>query len=54
MWKCDQCGDIFERLEIAWGTWGGEIVDILDYWCPNCGNTEYKGEEFPLCFIGTN
>lgn len=53
MWKCEKCDNEFERLQIAWGTSCGEKVDVLDYFCPHCGNTGYK-EEPQLTFLGTN
>jgi len=52
MWKCHKCNNEFERLKIAWGTSGGMKVDVLDYFCPHCGNTDYR-EEPQITFLGT-
>lgn len=52
MWKCEKCDQEFERLEIVWGESGGQKVDVIDYFCPYCGNTGYK-EEPALTYIGT-
>ena len=46
MWKCDECGKETEKLQICWGTSGGEKVDIIDWFCPNCPSNE-------LTFVGT-
>ena len=51
-WKCGKCQSEFGRLQIAWGVSGGEKVDVLDCFCPNCGNTGYKDEP-QLVFMGT-
>lgn len=45
IWKCNDCGSEFDRVQISWGMSGGEKVDILDYFCPHCLNDkpEFKG-----------
>ena len=53
MWKCEKCNKSFERLNICWGISGGKKVDILDYFCPHCGNAGYP-EEPELVFQGKN
>jgi hypothetical protein len=40
MWKCEKCGAEFKRLQICWGTFGGEKVDVIDYFCPHCPNNQ--------------
>ena len=52
MWKCEKCNSEFERLNIAWGECGGMKVNVLDFFCPSCGNTGYR-EEPKLVFQGT-
>lgn len=46
LWKCNKCGKEFERLQIHWGTSGGQKVDVLDYFCPFCPSNE-------VTFLGT-
>lgn len=52
MWKCNKCNEEFERLNICWGESDGMKVDIIDFFCPHCGNTGYR-EEPQLVFQGS-
>jgi hypothetical protein len=47
LWKCNKCNNITERLQIHWGICGGQKVDVLDYFCPNCTSGK-------LSFLGTS
>ena len=33
MWKCDECGEVSNKLLICWGTSEGHKVDVIDYFC---------------------
>lgn len=55
LWKCDECHVEVDHLEIVWGDSGGQKVDVIDYFCPNCGtsnqltplpNTKKEREEY--------
>lgn len=52
MWKCFKCDTEFDKLQIEWGTSSGVKVDIIDYFCPHCGNTGYPGEP-KILFMGS-
>jgi len=52
MWHCEQCSQNFERIDIAWGTCSGKKVDVIDIFCPSCGNSGYQGDP-QLVFLGT-
>lgn len=47
MWKCNSCGKINDSLEVVPGESGGQVVDILDYWCKHCGsaNVTFTGSK---------
>lgn len=37
-WHCNKCNADFDELQICWGTVGTQKVDVLDWFCPTCGN----------------
>ena len=43
-WKCKKCEKLVEP-QIQWGMSGSEKVDIIDYFCPECGSIklEFQG-----------
>ena len=47
-WKCTECGKEHERLQICWGMSYGEKVDVLDYFCQDCGCTDLDYSGTPL------
>jgi len=46
LWECSKCKYHGDTITVCPGICGGEIVDILDYWCPHCGNDKIQ-------FLGT-
>lgn len=46
LFKCEKCGVVSDKVEIHWGMDCGKKVDIIDYFCTNCGSGK-------IYFIGT-
>ena len=46
MWKCNACGATFEKPIFNWAMSGGDKVDLLNMFCPDC-------PEDDMVFLGT-